>query len=138
MSWGLVIETGGGPLPLDDHIAGDAGNAIIESTGGNDEIYGGQGNDFISGDAGIGLRGSGAKGDLDPDIVKGVGGDDLLYGGTGNDRLFGDAADDVAAGSRGGDDEIQIRGVGAQGLGQLPFGELVVEAALVADVQHLR
>ena len=103
LNWSLNIKTA--PISFDDYIAGDAGNAIVESTGGNDEIYGGQGNDFISGDAGIGPEDKSAGG-LDPDIVKGVGGDDRLYGGAGNDRIFGDAADGLEAGARGGHDSL--------------------------------
>ena len=90
-SWGLEIEA---VLSFDDNLVGDAGNAIVESTGGNDEIFGDKGDDSVSGDAG-------------GDLLKGSqGGDDVLYGGDGKDIVSGDAHGKIGGGSRGGDDRI--------------------------------
>ena len=51
------------------------------SFGGNDTLYGGDGNDILVGDARGVIKGTDSKG-----------GDDALYGGDGNDTLYGDAA----------------------------------------------
>lgn len=63
--------------PLNDHIAADAGNDVIEGLGGNDRLFGQFGNDTLDG------------GD----------GNDSLYGGWGNDLIFGGEGNDFIAGT---------------------------------------
>ena len=126
-SWGLDIKT---PVSFDDNLVGDAGGAIVDSVGGADKLYGGEGNDFISGDAGGDIEAGGSGGNdtlfggdgndtLVGDaggVIKGTGskgGDDVLYGGDGDDTLYGDAANKksaqtgIEAGASGGDDTLE-------------------------------
>lgn len=88
-------------------------------TGGDDQasavrargavsISGGDGNDVLTGHAGLDDTLSGDGGD---DDLLGGGGDDLLSGGTGNDRLYGATGDDTLDGGEG--DDVLNSGLGA-------------------------
>ncbi len=57
----------------------------VDTTGGNDRLYGGEGADWIFGDQG-------------DDYVDGGGGEDVLFGGSGDDALMGGRGDDVLNG----------------------------------------
>ncbi|WP_052389481.1 calcium-binding protein [Belnapia moabensis] len=84
---------------------------------GDDEIWGGGGQDFLAGDDGNDLLNGGAGADTldgskgDDDLYGGAGNDsliggkddDLLNGGDGNDTLIGDTGDDVLSGGAGND-----------------------------------
>ena len=63
---------------------------IINALGGDDTIYGGNGNDTINGDDG-------------DDALYGDSGDDTLYGGSGNDSIYGDYGNDTLIGGTGND-----------------------------------
>ena len=75
-----------------DRLAGDnrpagastGGDNTLRGGGGNDEIYGGSGDDALNGD----------------------GGDDTLHGGAGDDALDGGAGDDTLTGGPGADEFI--------------------------------
>ncbi|WP_084513777.1 calcium-binding protein [Azovibrio restrictus] len=96
----------------------------IQSTDGNDTLYGyatvdtisgGAGNDYIYGKAGDDLlRGEGGRdylyGDVGNDTLEGGGDDDNLYGGEGSDVLMGEEGNDYLYG--GGGSEVLTGGVG--------------------------
>ncbi|MEU7903654.1 calcium-binding protein [Actinoplanes sp. NPDC049118] len=114
-----------------DFIHGDVSNAgatggDIRTEGGNDVIYGGDGNDYIEANAGTNkVYGEAGNDEIHgsdrADILSGgsgndsfwdYGGDDKIYGGTGNDtlrggpgndHLYGDAGNDTLLGERGTD-----------------------------------
>ncbi|HEX6687880.1 MAG TPA: hypothetical protein VF085_04360, partial [Solirubrobacterales bacterium] len=69
-------------------------------------VYGGNGADTISGDAGVNWMGGNSS--LSPtdggDTIQGGGGSDQLSGGAGADHLFGGAGDDSLSGEAGADD----------------------------------
>jgi Ca2+-binding RTX toxin-like protein len=73
-----------------DTITGGTGDDILDGGLGNDKIYGGGGNDI--------LRGGGGN-----DYLDGGAGDDLLLGGDGADQLLGGAGRDVLLGGAGVD-----------------------------------
>jgi Ca2+-binding RTX toxin-like protein len=79
-------------------FAGD-GNDFVSAGGGNDNVHGGAGNDTLKGDAGN-------------DQVIGDLGNDSLYGGDGNDTLDGGAGSDYLDGGVGSDTFIVRRGSG--------------------------
>ena len=85
------------PQPPDGN-ADDLGLAFGDiqdgSSGGNDSLLGGDGEDTLFGDAGNDIRGGSA------------GGDDTLQGDADDDILFGDAGDDIETGSAGGNDTL--------------------------------
>ena len=79
----------------------------IEAMGGNDRVFGGEGDDFMEGGDGS-------------DDLYGEEGDDSLDGGTGHDRLFGGEGDDMLDGGAGDDllvgaegDDVLKGGAGA-------------------------
>jgi Ca2+-binding RTX toxin-like protein len=74
----------------DDYIDGGAGNDTLRGWYGNDSIFGGAGNDSLYGEVGN-------------DLLVGGDGNDNLFGGLGNDRLFGDAGNDNLYGGDGND-----------------------------------
>lgn len=66
-----------------ENLIGSAGNDLLWGNRFENEIHGGDGNDYLNGG---GVSGS--------DRLFGDGGDDLLFGGTGNDQLTGGAGAD--------------------------------------------
>ena len=74
----------------DDQIFGGAGNDTITGDGGTDSLFGEADNDSVSGGSGN-------------DMVDGDGGDDTLDGGSGVDTLVGDAGNDSLDGGSGAD-----------------------------------
>ena len=94
-----------------DEITGDVDDEndsdIIYGLGGNDELRGGDGNDFLFGDAG-------------DDELYGGEGNDELRGGTGIDYLSGDAGDDTYLFGRG-DSSVLIYNDDAGGTDILRF-----------------
>lgn len=86
-----IIHGGNG----DDSLAGDQDGS--RQYDGNDQIYGGAGNDSIRGYDGN-------------DILDGEAGDDIIFAGKGNDTLISDAGSDQLAGGDGDDNyNIKIR-----------------------------
>lgn len=65
--------------------------------GGDDRVFGFNGDDIICG------------GDGD-DEVFGAAGDDVIFGGSGDDRLLGASGDDVISGEQGSDDIVAAGG----------------------------
>ena len=89
-------------------IYGGRGDDFISGLGGPDSLYGGNDNDTVYG----GNDADTLFGDDGNDVLAGNDGTDLLYGGTGNDTLFGgndadmlfgDAGNDVLYGDAGND-----------------------------------
>ena len=85
-----------------------ASDLVIEAGAGQDSIATGDGNDQISGGAGIDLIHAGGGNDTvdggaDNDQIRGGDGDDELIGGAGNDYLEGGNGDDVIRGDDGND-----------------------------------
>ena len=74
----------------DDELYGGAGDDEISGMAGNDELHGGSGDDTISGGDGM-------------DTLYGGSGVDYLDGGDGNDVIYGDQGDDVIIGGEGND-----------------------------------
>ncbi len=84
-----VIDSRGG----NDNVFGDDGDDTLYGGDGDDHLVGGDGNDAIWGGAGN-------------DTLAGGDGDDQLFGGDGDDDLDGGAGADVLAGGAG-DDEMR-------------------------------
>jgi len=85
-----------------DTIAVDAGvgNSIrLAGDGGNDYLQGGGGNDTIDGGTGIDT----AYGLSGNDTIRGGDGRDYLDGGRGDDQVFGEGGNDAVIGGRGED-----------------------------------
>ena len=83
----------------DDELHGGDGNNWIQGGSGNDEIYGGDKNDQIRGRAGDDFINSGRR----HDRVFGGDGDDVIVGGAGRDFIRGDAGDDTIFGGNSDD-----------------------------------
>lgn len=81
---------------------------LIEMTGGNDDLRGGDGNDQMFGNAGDDTLHGGdgddrLSGDEGNDNMMGGTGDDTMLGGTGDDKMQGQSGDDDLAGGDGKD-----------------------------------
>ena len=89
----------------DDLLVGDAHQVIAggKVVAGNDVIFGGEGVDFIYGDTANGSSGERLGGN---DELHGEGGDDLLFGRSGDDVLLGGTGKDYMAGGVGNDDYV--------------------------------
>ena len=79
--------------PGNDEMYGGAGNDMMSGNEGHDELHGGTGNDTMNGNDGR-------------DHLEGDDGVDGLYGGLGRDLLDGGAGNDMLFGG-GGNDEIR-------------------------------
>src|SRR5499427_6328293 len=115
----------GGAVPIVGGQATVANTALIQvfGQGGNDtialdesngalpaaQLFGGAGNDTLTGGSGAGLLFGGAGNDT----LLGKGGNDLLFGGAGNDTLIGGAGDDQVFGEAGNDRMIWNPGDGS-------------------------
>ncbi|PMN73745.1 calcium-binding protein [Enterovibrio norvegicus] len=85
--------TGDPTIGGNDSLYGYDGDDRLYGEGGDDSLIGGDGNDVLSG----------GEGD---DRMWGEDGDDLIHGGNGDDRLFGQNGDDTLEGGAG-DDELR-------------------------------
>ena len=99
----------------DDEIYGQDGNDIINGNEGNDKLYGNYGNDILSGSSGS-------------DILDGGYGDDTLIGGKDDDILDGGYGDDTYIFNKGdGNDTI----IDHQGSDTIKFGEGISKEDLI-------
>src|SRR5499426_236481 len=119
------ILINGGAVPIAGGQATVANTAMIQvfGQGGNDtitldesngalpaaQLFGGAGNDVLTGGSGADLLFGGAGNDT----LFGKGGNDLLFGGAGNDTLIGGAGDDQVFGEAGNDRMIWNPGDGS-------------------------
>ena len=90
------------PSLEDDYMYGGAGDDILSGNNGNDELYGEAGNDTLNGGTG----------------------DDLLVGGTGNDSLNGGSGDDTYLFNIGDGEDTITEGKGND---RIMFGEGIQE-----------
>ncbi|MEL6582943.1 MAG: Hint domain-containing protein [Pseudomonadota bacterium] len=94
-----AVNTSDGVTGGDDTIYGYEGNDNLQGSGGNDTIFGGDGVDNIRGqndnDELYGNDGN--------DTIRGDSGDDVIRGGDGNDSLRGDNGEDTIYGGDGND-----------------------------------
>lgn len=123
-----------------DRIFGGEGDDTIEGGGGSDNLYGEEGDDDLDGGTGHD-RLFGGEGD---DTLAGGGGNDLLLGGEGDDTLSGGAGEDVFAFGHGcgldtvtdftqGEDRIDLSAL--QGIAG--FGDLQIETYATTTVIDL-
>ncbi|HEX9858400.1 MAG TPA: Hint domain-containing protein, partial [Paracoccaceae bacterium] len=84
----------------DDDVYGGDGNDLIATGAGNDYAQGDAGNDTLHGDDGDDFL----RGDAGDDSVFGGAGNDTVYGGADNDLVDAGAGDDFAYGGYGDDD----------------------------------
>ena len=83
----------------DDYIRAGSGNDSIYSDKGNDTTFGGDGNDLAYG----GEHNDSLLGDAGNDSLYGDAGNDHLFGGTGNDLLYGGLGNDALSGGADAD-----------------------------------
>ncbi len=83
----------------DDFIKGNAGQDSLEGGKGDDHMRGGKNDDVLNGGQGD----DSLKGDKDNDVLDGGEGNDLLRGGKGDDTLIGGGGDDLIRGDKGAD-----------------------------------
>ncbi|MEM6455758.1 MAG: M91 family zinc metallopeptidase [Acidobacteriota bacterium] len=83
-------------------IGGDNSNDTMIGGDGDDRIFAGGGNDYVSGDAGDDIIDGGAG----RDFLHGVGGADQISGGDGRDWIDGGRGNDVVSGDGGNDTVI--------------------------------
>ena len=85
----------------EDIIAGEGGNDVVDGGSGNDALFGGDGNDTLRGGTGN-------------DSIDGGAGNDVVYGGDDRDTIMGGAGDTVDGGAGGNDyDILDVTGQGA-------------------------
>jgi Ca2+-binding RTX toxin-like protein len=120
-----------------DGISGNGGNDRIWASLGNDTADGGDGADTVLGQDGNDVVRGGAGDDLvegnaGADSVQGGDGNDSVYGGrdgdtvngdAGADRVSGDLGNDILYGGAGADRFVELRGGGADWVGDFSFAE---------------
>ena len=114
---GAVAITGGRPTVANTalmQVFGTGGNDTIALNEANGalpaaQLFGGAGNDTLTGGSGNDLLFGGAGNDT----LLGKGGNDLLFGGAGNDTLTGGAGNDQVFGEAGNDRMIWNPGDGS-------------------------
>ena len=99
------MEAGGG----NDTLWGDDGNDVLEGGAGDDSIIGGAGNDILTDREGDDfLKGGDGKdalfGGTGEDLLVGGDGNDLINGGADEDEVFGGLGNDLILGGAGNDD----------------------------------
>ncbi|EBA18049.1 hypothetical protein RSK20926_19962 [Roseobacter sp. SK209-2-6] len=92
----------------DDFLFGGAGNDTLSGSAGHDTLEGGTGNDELSGGSGLDVLSGGVgddtlSGGSEGDILYGNDGNDLLRGGSGQDQLLGGSGTDELNGGSGDD-----------------------------------
>ena len=110
-----TLESVPGNLHGNDVLVGGAGTDNLFGDGGNDEVYGGDDNDFLYGDQSTLNRNilpqqfdgnDYLDGGASNDWIEGGQRDDVIFGGTGNDTLFGDGAQNNEAATFEGRDYL--------------------------------
>ena len=86
-----------------DYLGGGDGDDLLEGGAGNDDLHGGDDNDVLRGNEGDDLL----WGEFGDDLLEGGDGVDLLYGFSGEDQLSGGPGNDLVYGQ--GDDDV-VRG----------------------------
>ena len=86
----------------DDNIFGGTGNDTLNGDNNEDNLFGGAGNDNL--DGGSDLERDVLFGGSDDDLLVGRGGNDALRGNTGEDRLFGGTGNDNLQGGNQNDE----------------------------------
>jgi Ca2+-binding RTX toxin-like protein len=118
----ILVNSGAVPVSGGPAIVGNTSLIQVFGQGGNDtitvsevngampavELFGGAGNDVLTGGSGADQLFGGAGNDT----LLGKGGNDLLFGGAGNDTLTGGAGDDQVFGEAGNDRMIWNPGDG--------------------------
>lgn len=138
-----LIHGGGG----NDEIHGDFAGGGSGIAGGNDRLYGDDGDDRLFGEGGADTL-DGGNG---LDRLSGGDGDDWLSGGAGNDTIYGDAGNDMLDGGAGadalaglqGDDTYFVNDAGdtvteLAGFGNDTVWTTLATATLAANVENLR
>jgi Ca2+-binding RTX toxin-like protein len=95
----IALNEANGPLPT-AWLFGGSGNDTITGGSGNDLIFGGTGNDTLFGKNGF-------------DLIFGGAGDDRLTGGDADDQVFGEANDDRFLWDPGDDSDLYEGGSGS-------------------------
>ena len=102
----ITLNEANGALPA-AALFGGAGNDTVTGGSGADLLFGGAGDDVLNGKGGSDLMFGGAGND----VLTGGDGDDQMFGGAGNDRLVwnpGDDNDTVEGGA--GTDTVEVNG----------------------------
>lgn len=86
-------------VAVDDEFYGDDGNDVLTGNEGDDLLYGGAGNDTLTGNDGNDQI-WGADG---ADVINGNAGADIIDAGTGNDRIVGGTGNDIIMAGDGAD-----------------------------------
>src|SRR5262249_26317485 len=94
----ITLDESNGALPAAE-LFGGAGNDVLTGGSGADLLFGGTGNDILNGKGGN-------------DLLFGGAGNDVLDGGTGDDQLFGEAGNDRMVWNPGGGTDLMEGGDG--------------------------
>jgi RTX calcium-binding nonapeptide repeat (4 copies)/FG-GAP-like repeat len=102
------------------NITGTQDRDVINTSDGNDTIFGGAGYDYLNGGNGDNIINGGSGGDNvtadnGNDYLDGGAGDDTIEGGLGNDTLLGGGGSDYFYGEGGNDIYILENGVSSSG-----------------------
>ncbi|MEM6388460.1 MAG: calcium-binding protein [Pseudomonadota bacterium] len=109
---GVRFDQFGNSLEEDDDVLfGGAGDDVMSGSAGHDRIDGGDGDDTLQGGSGADILSGGTgddalKGGSEDDVLAGGLGEDTLDGGSGDDALDGGFGDDFLKGGSG-DDALQ-------------------------------
>ncbi len=104
----ITLNEANGALPR-ANIYGGAGNDTLTGGAGDDLMFGQQGDDLISGRGGADFL----FGGTDDDTMIGGDGDDQIFGETGNDRMIWGPGDDTDLNEGGGGiDTVEVQGGG--------------------------
>src|SRR5712672_328069 len=102
----ITLDESNGALPAAE-LFGGAGNDVLTGGSGADQLFGGAGNDTLLGKGGNDLLFGGAGND----VLTGGAGDDQVFGQAGNDRMIwnpGDGNDRFEGGA--GNDTVEVNG----------------------------
>src|SRR5262247_2076012 len=102
----ITLDESNGALPA-AQLFGGAGNDVLTGGSGADLLFGGAGNDTLLGKGGNDFLFGGA----DNDVLTGGDGDDQVFGESGNDRMIWNPGDDTDL-NEGGDgiDTVEVNG----------------------------
>ena len=127
-----VINVSLGNAGGDDILYGDQGEDVIYGGAGDDEIEGGQGEDVLYGGAGD----DEIEGGQGEDVIYGGAGDDVIEGGKGDDVIVGGEGDDILLGNEGFDQFIFGLDAGEDAIADYKLGEQIrFEGPEFSDVE---